>query len=450
MKNKQLTWLASILAIVLMVSFSISCKKKFDEPPYPTDPNITANTTIKALKAIHTAATGSFEQITTDMIISGVVIADDKSGNLYKNIYIQDATGAINVLLDASGLYGTFPVGRRVFIYCKGLYLSDYRGLIQLGVKSEANGITTMEGIPSALISKYVVGGSIGNTVTPKLVSLSTLTTGLQDPYIGDLIRLDNQEVIKGDTSKFWADTSAYKNSANITITDCSGAQVIVRSSGYANFGSVKPPRGNGSIYAIYTVFGTTKQLVIRDTSDVKFTSARCNLFEEDFNNYAVTGTAPLVLTGWKNIMETGDVPYTLASFSGSVFPKVSAFTSAQMPTTNISSWLITPDVTIPSTLTTAKLSFTCSRKFTAGTFKAYISTNYTGGAPSAATWTLLTTVPAGTATAFTPFDLFGPFSLTSYAGQKVNIGFRYEAPAGTAASLVGTYEVDDIKISKN
>ena len=61
-------------------------KKKFDEPPYPTDPNITANTTIKALKATHTVS-GAYDLITTDKIIAGVVVADDKSGNLYKNLY---------------------------------------------------------------------------------------------------------------------------------------------------------------------------------------------------------------------------------------------------------------------------------------------------------------------------------------------------------------------------
>lgn len=454
MKNKQFTLVAFLAVIVITFTVLNGCKKKFDEPPYSNDPNITANTTIKDLKALH-AVGGAYDLITTDKIISGVVTADDKSGNIYKSLYIQDATGGINILLDATGLYGTYPVGKRLFIYCKGLYLSDYNGLIQLGVKSTAStGVTTMEGIPGNAISNYVVGGSLGNTVTARSVTLATLTTGMQDQYLGDLIQLSGFEVVKGDTSKTWADTSAYKNSGNIYIADCSGTQVLIRSSGYSNFAGNKPPKGNGTIYAIYTVYGTTKQLIIRDTSDVKFYNGRCNLFEEDFNAYAVTGTAALSIPGWKNIMETGDVPYTIAALSGNNFAKVSAFTSAVMPTTNISSWLISPDINIPATGVAPKYSFKSSRRYTAGTFKAYVSTDYNGTNLATATWTLLTTIPAGTATAFTPFDTFGPFDFSTapnnYIGKKINIAFRYEAPAGTAAGAVGTYEVDDVKISKN
>lgn len=453
MKNNKFL-LAFSVAIALAATIVVSCNKKFDEPPFSstntgitgTDPNITVNTTIKALKARHTVA-GAYDEITTDVTISGVVIADDKSGNIYKTLYIQDTTGAIAVLLDANSLYGTYPVGRKVFISCKGLTVTDYNGMMQLGIKATINGSPSVEGIPSTVISKYLTGGSFNNPVVAKSVTLSQLGTNMQDPYLGSLIQLSNYEFGKGDTSRTFADTSQYKTTTNITINDCSGtAGIIVRTSAYSNFAAVRPPKGNGTIAAIYTTFGTIKQLVLRDTSDIKFTGTRCNFFEEDFNAYATTGTAAAVIPGWKNIMESGDVPYTLAAFSGSVFPKVSAFTSAVMSTTNISSWLISPDINLP-TGTAPKLSFTCSRRYPAGTFKVYVSTNFTGANVSTATWTLITTVPAGGSAAFTPFDLFGPFSLSTYAGQKINIGFRYEAPAGTAANAVGTYEPDDIKI---
>lgn len=453
MKNNKFL-LAFSVAIALAATIVVSCNKKFDEPPFNgaagSDPNITANTTIKALKARHTVS-GAYDDITTDVTISGVVIADDKSGNIYKQLYIQDSTGAITLLLEANSIYGTYPVGRRLFINCKGLTVTDLNGMIQLGIRATVNGIPSVQGILGSLISKYITGGSYNNPVTPKAVTFSQLGTNMQDPYLGTLIQLSNYEFGKGDTSRTFADTSQYKDYGQYTINDCSGtAGILLRTSGYSNFGAVKLPKGNGTIAAIYTTYNTTSrqtpQLILRDTSDIKFTGPRCSLFEEDFNAYATTGTSAAVIPGWKNIMETGDVPYTLAAFSGSVFPKVSAFTSAAMPTTNISTWLISPDINLP-TGTTPKLSFTCSRRYPAGTFKVYVSTNFTGANVSTATWTLITTVPAGTASAFTPFDLFGPFSLSTYVGQKINIGFRYEAPAGTAASAVGTYEPDDIKI---
>jgi hypothetical protein len=277
MKNNKFL-LAFSITMLLAATFVVSCNKKFDEPPYPTDPNITANTTIKALKALHTSA-GAYDEIKTDLIISGVVIADDKSGNLYKNLYIQDSTGAINLLLDATSLYGSYPVGRKLFINCKGLTVSDYNGLIQLGIKAIVNNSPSIEGIPSALISKYITGGSLNNPVVPKAVTLSQLTTNMQDPYLGSLIQLSNYEVIAADVTKTYADTSAYKATRNITIQSCAGTStnVIIRTSGYANFASYKLPTGNGTVNAIYTTFGTTKQLLVRDTSDVKFYNTRCN-----------------------------------------------------------------------------------------------------------------------------------------------------------------------------
>ena len=78
-----------------MISFVVSsCNKKFDEPPLGTDPNITANLTIKDLKAMYSSI-GNFQKVNDDKVISGIVIADDRSGNFYKQIIIQDETGGI-------------------------------------------------------------------------------------------------------------------------------------------------------------------------------------------------------------------------------------------------------------------------------------------------------------------------------------------------------------------
>ncbi|MFY7898991.1 MAG: DUF5689 domain-containing protein [Chitinophagaceae bacterium] len=447
MKTQKNIIITSAFFIALFVAV-IACNKKFDQPAAPTDPtDLVANTTIKDLKAKHTVF-GAYDTIDTDIVISGVVIANDKSGNIYKNLYLQDATGALTLLLDANSLYATYPVGRRVFVKCKGLHLSDYNRMIQLGVKAIISGSPSLEGIPGGLISKYLVGGSNNNTFNIKTVTVSQLTTNMQDENLGNLIQLENYEFIRGDTAKTFADISQYKNSANLTINDCSGSAsaIIIRSSGYSNFASAKPPKGKGNIVAVYTTFGTTKQLVLRDTSDIKFKGERCNFYEEDFQSYPTSGN---VIAGWRNIAETGDVLFRMSAFSGNIFPLVSAFASATLATTNISTWLVSPDITLPTGVS-PKLTFTCSRRYPAGTFKVYVSTNFTGTNVSTATWNLITTVPAGSSNAFTPFDLFGPFNLATYAGQKINIGFRYEANAGTTPNTVGTYEPDDIKITRN
>ena len=449
--NKILKLVTAVLLVASIGTFS-ACKKSFDNPPGASDPNIVANTSIQALKALHTVA-GAYDIITSDLVISGVVVADDKSGNFYKQLYIQDSTGGLQILLDANSLYGSYPVGRRIYIYCKGLCISDYNGTMELGIKANVGGLPSVEGIPANMISKYVVGGSINNPVVPKVVTLAQLGTNMQDQYLGTLIQLDGYEF--GDTTVTYSDTSAYKSTMNLDIKNCSGSTVIIRTSAYANFAANRVARGNGSVVAIYTTYGTTKQLILRDLNDVKFNGNRCSLFEEDFNSIGANGLT-LALSGWKNVQEVGTNANSL--YQNAVFgsgptkcAKVSAFSTGGTATT----WLITPAINLAG-LTTPKLGFFTSAGFISAInpqFRVYVSTTYPGsGTPS----TYFTTqLPAAIATppasGFSSFLYSGALSLSAYAGQTIYIGFRYDGndPSGTASDATATYEVDNVSVTR-
>jgi hypothetical protein len=111
----------------------------------------------------------------------------------------------------------------------------------------------------------------------------------MQDPYLGDLIQINECEFSISDTSKTYSDTSAYKENVSLNLKTCSGGSIIIRTSGYAKFAGINVPNGNGTLTAIYTLYNTTKQLVIRDTSDVQFSGPRC-------------GSGPVTLTSIADI----------------------------------------------------------------------------------------------------------------------------------------------------
>lgn len=456
---------------LLFAGFAIalnSCKKDFDSPPGPSDPAIVANTTIKQLKALHTIG-GAYDVITNDLIIEGVVIANDRSGNLYKQIYIQDTTGSLQVALDAVSLFNTYPVGRKVFIRCKDLCISDYNGTGQLGVKATVAGLPSFEGIPGALISKYVVGGSLNNPISIKQVTMADLNAAgananlpvqpnsnpvryqtWQNKYVGDLIELDGYGFV--NLNDYYSDTSVYKATTNRDIKDCSNPAntIIVRTSAYANFAGFKVAQGRGKITSIYTIFNTTKQLIIRDTNDVKFTNPySCNLtpgtiFLEDFETLT-TNNATLNLPNWKNIGETGGISYQAALFGPVKCAKISAFSTGAA---SVTSWLITPPISLAGA-TAPKLSFTNAAGHLLGSvsFKTYISTNYNGSNnPSASTWTELpatyvTPITGG----FTSFVGSGNINLSAYIGQNVYIAWKYVGGDPTATT---TWEIDDVKVT--
>ena len=269
--------------IVLMISFVVSsCNKKFDEPPLGTDPNITANLTIKDLKAMYSSI-GNFQKVNDDKVISGIVIADDRSGNFYKQIIIQDETGGIPILLDGNNVYTSYPVGRKVFVKVKGLMLGDYGGNIQLGldsVRSDDGRFLNLGRIPQPLFDQYILKGSFGNEVKPKVIKISEITKNINDPAYSMLVQINKAEFGDADLNKTYADPANKQtvSAVNFNIRTCDDSKIIVlRNSSYARFAGAKVAQGNGALIGVPSIFNGTVQFFIRDTSDVQFTGARCS-----------------------------------------------------------------------------------------------------------------------------------------------------------------------------
>ncbi len=272
--KREFNFLSNVCVfIILMTTEFLSCSRKFDEPPAFIQPNIAVTSSVKTLRALHSM--GNFEKINSDIIISGIVVGDDKSGNLYKQICVQDSTAGITINLGGNNLYVDYPVGRQVFIKCKGLCLSDNNRMIELGmIDSTLPASPSLASIPSILFDSFLVKGNFGNTITPKLISINQLNDSVQSM----LIQIkDSVQFIATDTSLTYADISASKSSVNHTISDCNGNKAVVYTSGYANFAGVKTPTGKGLITALYFVYKTTPELILRDTCDARFFAARCN-----------------------------------------------------------------------------------------------------------------------------------------------------------------------------
>ena len=256
---------------LLMIFTSFHCNKTFDQPPGYEDPQITVNATIADLKKLHSP--GNIEFLTEEKIIAGIVIADDKSGNFYKSIVIQDESGGLSVKIDDFSLYTSYPIGRKVYVKTKGMYLGDYNGMIEIGGAIDNSGSRpVVAGVAAKLADQYIVKGSLNNQIVPKPVAVKDLNETFQNT----LIVLERFEFSASDTSKTFADTTLTLSAVNYTINNCNGDKIILRNSSYSKFAGHNLPDGNGNIVAVYTVFGATKQLYIRDTSDIRFSGPRC------------------------------------------------------------------------------------------------------------------------------------------------------------------------------
>ena len=427
--------------------FSSGCiRKQFDEPPSFEDPEITPNYSIKELKALH--KTGSVEKITEDKIIAAVVVADDKSGNFYKSIVVQDESGGIIVRLDGYSLFTSYPVGRKIYIKLQGLYLGDYKKWIQLGGGVDNSDPTqqTLAPIPQGLFDQCILKGKLGNIIEPRLLK----TTQLKDSFQSMLIRLENFQFSEPDTGKTFAD-AVNKQPVNFTIKNCSNQRIILRNSGYVNYAWMQVPSGNGSISGIFSVYNSTKQILMRDTGDISFTGVRCPvatiLLSQDFEK--LLPDVPVASPGWRNIAQAGNSLFSVARLSGNSFAKISGFNSG---TEKIKTWLVLPVINLDST-DNEVLNFITKDGYDNGaTLQVLISADYNGNnSPWTATWEQLDAkISAGHATGYNPrWQNSGMIKLNKYSGN-IYIAFVYEGAdvTGTSEDKTTTFEIDGIKIT--
>lgn len=272
--KKTTVFLLSLFAFITL-TLSSCVKDEFDSPPGDgEDPNIAVTTTIAQLKQLYN---GTPFQITDDIVIKGVVISDDKEGNFYKSLVIQDSTAGILIRVDQTNLYTEFPKGRRVFVKCKNLWIGDYEGLIQMGafldsISDPQN--PSVESIPTAVVGNYILKGKYNIEVEPAVVTINQLdfTT-----YQNMLIQIQNIEFDNAELGKTYAD-AVNLFSRNAKMVDCDGNEIFLRTSGYAKFAADTIPSYQGTLNAVFSVFRTDKQLYINTPSDFQPNgNARCN-----------------------------------------------------------------------------------------------------------------------------------------------------------------------------
>lgn len=273
MKSTFRHYFIAILTAMLIIPMAC-VDLDFDEPPPGgDDPNIPVNITIGELKSRHTLE--QYEEITDDATFYGIVISNDAAGNFFKQLVLQDATGGLEMRIEMTDLNNLYPVGRKVYVKAKGLWLGDYNGLVQLGagVGTDDQGDPELLRIPESLIDQYIVPATYGNDITPKTLTIDDLTINAQDSLVSTLVRFEGMQFIAADAGEVYA---VFQVNTNREIEDCFDQRLILRTSGYASFASDTTPLLNGTITGVLSIFGDTYQLTIRDLDDVMMEGERC------------------------------------------------------------------------------------------------------------------------------------------------------------------------------
>jgi DNA/RNA endonuclease YhcR with UshA esterase domain len=430
----------NLLAGLLLIAISIgSCVKgDFDAPPiYIPTVNFEANKTIAELKATYSG----IRMIEEDIIIKGIVIANDESGNLYKKLVIQDETGGIELTIDKTNTYNQYKVGQRIYVKTKGMYIGDYNGLIQLGYDNEG----AIGWLPEVMIEDHIFADSLpGPKPEPRVISLSQFSPTL----ISTLVKIENVSFI--DEGEVWAVQGV--NATNRGINEIGVSQFVVRTSSFADFAYERIPSGKGSITGVLSVFRDTYQLTLRDIDDVNDFEGNgggggepgeLNPIDElDEKFAAAVENQDIDFTGWTNFAEAGSRRWQGKIFSGNGYAQATGFNSNLQ---SMITWLITPPVTMNEE---KMLRFKTAKAFWAHAdntgLTIWASTNYDGVNIAAASWTQIDARIANQSDADNAWIESGDIDLTPFmTDEYVFIAFKYRG-SGTEST---SFRIDDVYI---
>ena len=209
------------------------------------------------------------------VVVSGRVISSDASGNIYKSLVIQDATGALAMSINANSLYNDYRVGQEIVVDLTDMYIGKYSTLQQLGFPdySAAYGWQATF-MPLEFFKEHVQLNGL-----PEPAAIDTLTISLGDlgngnetqmKYQSQLVRLNNVYFEDGGEKSF---CDGHKINTNRTLKDDNGNKITVRTSGYANYWSVMLPAEHGDVVGILSTYKSNGnlewQLLMRSTSDL-------------------------------------------------------------------------------------------------------------------------------------------------------------------------------------
>lgn len=398
---------------------------KITTNPCGFDPSAVTLKTVAQLKSLST--TGSLTQISENAYIKAKVTANDETGNLFKYVYVEDATGGIRVNINKARLYEDvrFRIGKNVIIKLKDLYIGKVSGEYQIGQPFSGN----VGQIAEVDIYKHFFDSKENiSEVIPTEKSIPQLTA--ED--VGKWVKIKNVQFTKDDIGKPYATGGV----TNRNIEDCSGNKIILRTSNFATFGSAEVDSGKGDIYAIVSIFNGTYQLWIPYQVNADFDDPRCDgtvipnyetIYSETFNNLnnltAFNIAGPQV---W-SISNQGTGANYYAVMNGANSANEDWIVSNEIALTGFSSYIVSYDTDGRAT------------GVAGNPIQVFITDNYSGN-PTTTTWTAVNGELDTVLGAF-GFIGSGRVNIDAFANKKVRIAFKYTSTSSAST----TWEIDNL-----
>lgn len=277
---KEHTKHAIIIIAASLLSIACTKSRNFDPPPTDCATELVANTTFAEVKNLYVDQTFQIQQ---DLIIEGYVISSDEDGNFFSALHFQDSptapTEGFEIAFDVRDSHLFYPVGSKIYIQLKGLYLGKSKEVFKIGGVFTSFGNVSVGRLPSTIVDNHIFVACdeiVG--IEPSKISFPNIPKNLTNT----LVRLDSLEVTDADVGETFA---LEREETERTLVDCNDNELVLRNSGFSEFQAESLPEGNGSITGVLLRENDDYRLAIRTLGDMDFNNERCAALVDEFSS---------------------------------------------------------------------------------------------------------------------------------------------------------------------
>ncbi len=265
------------LIAIFTVFTAVACNGDWSTPVLD-EATTPANVTIADMQAYFA---DSEIVIADNIMFVGRVVSSTRAGNFYNTFFIDDGTGAVEIMAGWPDLDAVFHPGQRIAVKARGLAVGWRDGIMQLGLPPDAGSrYPTGYFYHPTIIAGWVAAERSVIPVAP----VDTSIPALRRELCGRLVRLSGLAAEFSEEASS-SSLSPYKPAATWATRESTGYikmrgvatdSITVITSNYASFAAAPVPRGRGSLTGIllYGKGGTSKDhylLKLRYEEDIDF-----------------------------------------------------------------------------------------------------------------------------------------------------------------------------------
>jgi len=274
-----------ITLIFFGVILLLSCIKdrNFDPPESFCASDLVANATYAEIKSLYAEETIQIQQ---DLIIEGYVISSDKAGNFFSVLHFQDSSSnplaGFQIEIDVRDSHLFYPVGSKIYIKLKGLYLGKSKGVFKIGGVFTSFGNVSVGRLPAAVVDNHIfVSCDEKSMIEPLKISIDDL----QESFTNTLVQFGSVEILEEELGELFA---IEREETERTLVDCNDNEFTLLNSGFSDFQYEMLPSGNGTITGVLLRENDAYSLAIRDLNDVDFSQERCEEVIDEFTSQQI------------------------------------------------------------------------------------------------------------------------------------------------------------------